>query len=391
MICTFSSLDWGDYTVFIRKASLVVLPIVMMIAAVGPVISCSASVAGELNETEREYNLYFGDLHSHTDYSDGTATPDIAYTEAQSRGADFLGITDDYFQLTAAEWEDILRAADDHTEDGAFIAIPGYEYYLSGINEINIYGTDELAPYPGLAPNAKYQGERMTGGSYIPWIYDWISETSGAIGQWNHPLSYGCPVCWDYYQFDYCNEDRDAGMGMLECYNWGYRDSSYVKALDAGWHMMPTATEDDHYGDWISPLGIRTVLLAPSLTRENLYEAMREGRGYATLDSNLEIYFTLDGGVMGSNLSAPDGTYKALIDIHDEDGLEDEITRVEIVTDGGVVVANITTSGCDVQLDIDLVDADARYFFVRVTTASPLNELGVEGVTAWTAPVWTGN
>ncbi len=31
---------------------------------------------------------------------------------------------------------------------------------------------------------------------------------------------------------------------------------------------------------------------------------------------------------------------------------------------------------------------DERYFYVRVTTAS--DYWGNEGITAWTAPVWTG-
>jgi len=31
---------------------------------------------------------------------------------------------------------------------------------------------------------------------------------------------------------------------------------------------------------------------------------------------------------------------------------------------------------------------EERYYYVRVTTASDF--AGVEGVTAWTAPVWTG-
>ncbi len=29
-----------------------------------------------------DYNLYFGDLHAHTDYSDGTGTPEDAYGAA---------------------------------------------------------------------------------------------------------------------------------------------------------------------------------------------------------------------------------------------------------------------------------------------------------------------
>ncbi|MCJ7490391.1 MAG: PHP domain-containing protein [Thermoplasmata archaeon] len=361
---------------------------------IGPSFCCGASLAVEAEDAEPEYNLYFGDLHSHTSYSDGTGTPDEAYTTARSRGADFLAITDHYFPLTEVEWKDTLRSADEHTVNLEFVAMAGYEYYLPGINELNIYGTETLAPHSGETPKAYYMGNRMTGGSFIPWIYDWIADEPGAIGQWDHPLSYGCPVAWDFFQFDFCTEERDAAMGMLECYNWGYRDSSYIKALDEGWHIMPTATEDDHYGDWISPLGIRTVLLAPSLTRDNLYEAMREGRGYATLDENLEIRFTLNGEVMGSSLSSPGATsYTASIVIDDTDGLCDAITLVEIVTDRNETAWSFEPTSDSWSISETVVlsgDGAPRYFFVRVTTVSPLN--GEEpGVTAWTAPVWTGN
>ena len=368
------------------------LSLVCVFAMIGPAFCCDALRAVEVEETAPVYNLYFGDLHSHTSYSDGTALPDDAYAYARDAGADFLAVTDHYFPLTETEWQATLLSADLNTEDGRFVAMAGYEYYLAGINEINIYGTETLAPPAGLTPGACYAGTRMTGGSFIPWIYDWIAGEPGAIGQWNHPLSYGCPTCWDFYQFDYFSEERDAGMGMIECYNWGYRDSSYVKALDAGWHVMPTANEDDHYGTWISPLGIRTVLLAPSLTREDLYDAMREGRGYATLDSNLEIRFEVNGEVMGSRLSDPGAeSYTASIDIRDPDGAADMITLIEIVTNGGHTVwSSSPYSDSFTDLEIELEGGDGpQYFFVRVTTMSPLNG-DVEGLTAWTAPVWTG-
>ncbi len=369
------------------------LSMAIAIVMVGPCLCCGASLAGEDETTEVVYNLYFGDLHSHTSYSDGTALPDDAYAYARGVGADFLAVTDHYFQLNDAEWEALLGSADRNNVDGEFVAMAGYEYYLTGINEINVYGTRTMAPEPGLTPKASYEGTRMTGGSFLPWLYDWIAQEQGAIGQWNHPLSYGCPVAWDYFQFDFWTEERDSGMGMLECYNWGYRDESYVKALDAGWHMMPTATEDDHYGTWISTLGIRTVLLAPSLSRADLYDAMRAGRGYATLDSNLEIRFDVDGAVMGSDLTDPGAaTYTASLQVFDPDALGDEITLIEIVSDHNVTVWSCEPGGNSFSdMEIVLSGEDApRYFFVRVTTVSPLNG-EVSGLTAWTAPVWTGN
>ena len=363
----------------------------MMLGTAASALLGGVALVSGTEEATPVYNLYFGDLHSHTEYSDGEGTPDEAYETAQAAGADFLAITDHHYKLLDWEWEDILRSADEHSTS-SFAALTGYEYWLQGINELNIYGIPYIAPDPGLTPAAYYAGSRMTGGSFIPWIYDWIAAQPGAVGQWNHPLSYGCPVCWDYYQFDFVTEERDRAMGMLEAYNWGYRDASYIKALNAGWHMMPTATEDDHTGVWISPLGIRTVLLAPSLAPEDLYEAMSAGRGYATLDDNLEIRFEVDGAVIGSILSSPGAsTYTASLQILDPDAVGDEITLIELVSDNNVTVWSCApNSNSFADFDIELSGEGApRYFFVRVTTASPLNG-DVEGVTAWTAPVWTG-
>lgn len=368
---------------YIRKCFSVACVIVMLGVALPSLCSRPAGADAP------QYNLYFGDLHSHTEYSDGTGTPDQAYEAAIAAGADFLALTDHHYLLLESEWADTLRSADDHTSS-SFVAMAAYEYFLAGINELNIYGIDYIPPDAGLVPQAYYKGDRMTGGSFFPWIYDWIADQPGAIGQWNHPLSYGCPVCWDFYQFDFLDEQRDEAMGMIEVYNSYIRESSYILALDKGWHMMPTATADTHIDDWISGYEMRTVLLAPSLTEEDLYDAMRAGRGYGTLDSNLRITYTLNGEVMGSVLSGG-SSFVAEIHIDDPDGvLSDAITLVEIVSDGGEVVASMPGDGTTVfDRTVTITSEGASYYYLRVYTES--NDVGVPGVTAWTAPVWTGN
>ena len=136
-------------------------------------------------------------------------------------------------------------------------------------------------------------------------------------------------------------------MGLIEVYNDVVTEASYVKALDAGWHVMPSANSDTHNADWISGSDVRTVLLAGSLTPADLYAAMRAQRGYATLDRNLGVRFSVNGGVMGSTL--PGATaYSAEVKIWDPDALagraSDAVTRVEIVSDGGAVVRSLALS-----------------------------------------------
>jgi len=330
------------------------------------------------------YNLYFGDLHTHTGYSDAydDSTPWDAYEAAVNAGADFMAVTDHLslwhaysaFVLDEVEWADTLAAADHYTSKD-FVAMAGYEaWLLANLGELNVFNTREM-------PSKQTLGNRL---DRLPNFYDWIAAQPGVVAQWNHPLY----VSDNFLDYAFYTEARDTGIGMIEAYNDEHYEPSYIMALDAGWHVLPAANSDTHYSDWIAGHEMRTVLLAESLTPDALYAAMSASRGYGTLDKNLRIYYTLDGAIMGSELAEADGTYTASIQISDPDGLVDEITLVEIISDGGEVVASIPTSGASVDLTIELSSEDASYFYVRVYTASPLN--GEPGVTAWTAPVWTG-
>jgi hypothetical protein len=93
--------------------------------------------------------------------------------------------------------------------------------------------------------------------------------------------------------------------------------------------------------------------------------------------------------VMGSILPVPTSKCTASVQIEDPDGVSsDAISLVEIISDGGTVVASKHTKGTVVDLTFSLSSESAHYYYVRVTTASGID--GTPGVTAWTAPVWTG-
>ncbi|MEM4233512.1 MAG: CehA/McbA family metallohydrolase [Thermoplasmata archaeon] len=373
----------GGFSLF-RKALLLVVSVSMTVVLSCPLASSCVVSAGKPQAGET-YNLYFGDLHTHTGYSDAyeDSTPWDAFQAAIDAGADFMAVTDhiaiwhgyDAWTMNAAEWADLLAAADYFTSK-KFVAMAGYEaWLLGGCGEINVYNVRDLPPKEPLG----YRFDRL------PSFYDWLASQPGAVGQFNHPTY----VSRDFMNYAFYSEPRDAGMNIIEVYNDEYYEDSYVMALDAGWHVMPSANSDTHYSDWISGHEMRTVLLAPRLTPEDLYAAMSSCRGYATLDKNLRIQFTLNGAVMGSTLASQTSIFTARITIADPDRTaSDSITAVEIVSDGGAVAAHVPTSGTAVDLTITLTSTTARYYFVRVITAS--DHTGSPGVTAWTAPVWTG-
>lgn len=362
---------------------IVCLAIVIIVAV--PCLQVSAGRNAPVKETVT-YNLYFGDLHTHTGYSDAydyDSTPSMAFQAAIDAGADFMAVTDHisiwnayhHWVASEEEWLDTLDAADQYTSS-EFVAMAGYEaWMLANCGEVNVYNTSYLPPHETLGYRFDRLGE----------FYDWLAGQPGAIGQFNHPLY----VSEDFMDYDFLTESRDVAMCILETFNEDNYEASYIKALDRGWHVMPSANSDTHYSDWISVHEMRTVLLAPSLTPADLYAAMSACRGYATLDKNLEVRYSLNDAVMGSVLSPEVTSYLASVSVHDIDA-GDGVTLVEVVTDGGKTVASYVPAEpmSDLTVELEFSSETATYYYIRITTLSPLN--GEPGVTAWTAPVWTG-
>ncbi len=341
-----------------------------------------------------KYNLYFGDLHNHTVYSDGWGgTPWDAYAAAIAGGADFMAVTDhdSYgFWLTPEEWADTLAAAAFYTSK-SFVAMAGYEFWLAGSGEVNIFNTPDFPDVPEDPAQRPVPGSMDSPFEALPAVYDWISRQPGAVAQWNHPTY----VTNNFFDFDFYSASRDVGMGLIEVWNdtWFYTEASYIMALDRGWHVMPTANADTHAADWISGWELRTVLLAPRLTPADLYQAMSAGRGYATVDRNLRLSFTVNSEVMGTILSPTTTRYEVAVRAEDPDGLP--ITRIDIISDGGAVVASRAGGSAVIDWTTTLTSRTARYFYARVSSASnPQNVLaevtGGGGVAAVTAPVFTG-
>ena len=344
--------------------------VVLCAVAVPPFSRALTDKARGSSAPASAYHVYFGDLHNHTSFSDGQGTPDQAWEQAQASGADFLAITDHSNKLSESEWQQILAAADAHTSP-TFVAIPGFEAD-AGIGHLNVFGTRS---FPDLS----------LGG---PALYDWIAGQP-AIAQWNHPLRYS----HNFDDFASWSPARDAALDLLEVVNGSASgadpgfESSYVLALDKGWHVMPSANKDAHNATWITGNGLRTALLAPALTREALYDAMRARRGYATTDQDLIVSFSVAGAVMGSVTAQTMGQCPVSVRVEDPDAASAEVvSKVEIVTSGGTVVA--VQTGAERTLDWSTtVDSVAgRYYYLRVwETSAPTGE---EKKTAWTAPVW---
>ena len=360
---------------------------------------------------EATFQRYFGQLHSHTQYSDGAGSLDsaLAYVKAlpDNANVDFVAFTDhsNYFDsknnpnVEAALYDTSLVKDSDPSHSwatykntvaafnaanaGKMVAIAGFEMTWSGgPGHINTFNT------PGIVSRNNTTLNNKTKDAGLQAYYKLLSQTEGAnsISQFNHPgTTFG-----NFIDFGYWDAVVDTRMYMVEVGNGegqigagGYYPSyeQYIMALDKGWHVAPTNNQDNHKGRWGNANDARDVILTDDFSESGIYAALRARRMYATEDKNLDLDYTVNGNMMGSIIDVPE-KLNFEISFNDPDRT-DSIAKVELVVNSGKV-AYTWDSAADLakgSVSVELAP-EYTYYFVRVTEG--------DGDLAVTAPVWVG-
>lgn len=381
--------DWKTYT---EPITLKELPCTILVKAVKEGFEDSAVKTLSFTARENEkYNIYFGQLHSHTSYSDGAGTCEEAFQYATNvENLDFLAVTDHSNSFDNAadanindgsmstEWIEGHELALKYTTD-EFVGLFGYEMtWSNGLGHMNTYNTNGF--------QSRTQAAYSTYSTALQNYYTALQTAPDSISQFNHPgTTFG-----DFSDFAYYSEANDALITTIEVGNGegaigssGYFPSYeyYTRALDKGWHVAPTNNQDNHKGKWGSANTARSVVLADSLTQENIYDAMRNYRVYATEDNDLSIYYTLDSYIMGTCLDKDMVGDTVKLNVELADPTDAKLGKVEVIVNGGLSIASkvIDTSCETVTFE---VPSDYSYYYIKVTQA--------DGDIAVTAPVWVG-
>ena len=359
---------------------------------------------------EATFQRYFGQLHSHTQYSDGAGSLDSALDYVKNlpeiANVDFVAFTDhsnyfdksgaanpegalydmtkatEYSQQTWKSYKDAV-AAFNADNAGSMVAIAGFEMTWSGgPGHINTFNT------PGIVSRNNTTLNNKTKDAGLQAYYKLLSQTEGldSISQFNHPgTTFG-----NFIDFGYWDAVVDTRMYMVEVGNGegqigagGYYPSyeQYIMALDKGWHVAPTNNQDNHKGRWGNANDARDVILTDDFTEDGIYAALRARRMYATEDKNLDLDYTVNGNMMGSIIDVPE-KLNFEISFNDPDRT-DSIAKVELVVNSGKV-AYTWDSAADLakgSVSVELAP-EYTYYFVRVTEG--------DGDLAVTAPVWVG-
>lgn len=346
----------------------------------------------------QEYHHYFGNIHSHTKYSDGTkdsdesgvATPAQAYAYAKkSKHFDFLGISEHNHKAASMAYENYAKGisqAAQANDDGDFVCMYGMEYgVIKGGGHVLVYGFDKLIGWDDNAFDILVKKNDYKA------LWKTVANKKGAFATLAHPhtedfsklitLAYSkeaddaiCGVAVANGPHD-TKEDNYKETPKMQYYRY------YQKLLAKGYHVGPTIDHDNHNTTFGRTSAGRTVILASELSRDEIMKAYRAMRFYASEDWNTEVEYTFNNKPMGSEIKAAHG--KLHVRITDKDAT-DRIEKVKVMygtpgTDDLPTVFIEETSN-DFTYDINLDPGESLYIYLEITQN--------DGDKIVTAPIW---
>jgi hypothetical protein len=121
-------------------------------------------------------------------------------------------------------------------------------------------------------------------------------------------------------------------------------------------------------------------VLARELTREAVFDALYQRRCYATTGEPIVLDFTLDGHLMGSELTSAQVSGRPHIRVAVRACAN--VDRIGICKNGHLVAHNpgMTSKETWDWVDLDFDPAVDNYYYVRVAQ--------VDGEMAWASPIW---
>lgn len=333
------------WDIVVGEPSMADMPSAATVAAPRPKLNASARVRVALAQAQvttlPAYTVYYGNLHSQTNHSDGggdlascsgaqnpqTGTaggPTEAYTYAMNKGLDFLMASEHNHMYDGSDgtntsanainaralYQSGLKAAVDfNAANPNFVGIYGLEWgVINNGGHMNIFNTAELLEWE-YNSGGELIGDTFTAKGDYAGLYTLMAQR-GWVGQFNHPSSSGQFIV-NGKALGY-TADGDTVMALCEVLNTSAFSSNTTetetgrssyegacqKALEAGYHVAFTSDQDNHCGNWGASYTNRTGILIPTgtpFTNASLIDAIKARRVFATMDKGSQLILTSKG------------------------------------------------------------------------------------------------
>lgn len=364
-------------------------------------VAPNATVSG-ITPAVSGYNTYFGNLHAHSDYSDGdldnvcngAGSAYCCYNIGNSAlNFDFMGIADHNHNegpvMTPAKYAAGLTEANNYNSTHLdFVALYGMEWgTISTGGHIGVYGIDSLIGW-----NAGNYDIYCAKGDYNT-VFNRVAATPNSFVSLCHPnnTDYGNILGTAY------NPVYDNAIISVAVRNGPYNSTSttYTDApggnfvpffnsmLAKGYHVGPVVDMDNHNSATMGKASQgRTAVLSTALSKSAVIDALLNMRFYATEDYNLNLTYTVNGIYpMGSIVTQ---TVDPLLDITASDPDGESITTINLwygIPGSGTAPTILTSVSGSANLNYTHVFATGTYYYYGEI-------IEADGDISWTSPVW---
>lgn len=346
-------------------------------------------------------NYYFGNLHSHSKYSDGNqdnacSNTTCCYSYAQaSAHFDFLGISDHNHSsagMNIADYHQGYIEAQNANQEGVFLCLYGMEWGVttnSTDGHVIIYGFGnqligwESGNFDIYVAKSDYDA-----------LFKLVKNTPNAFCYLAHP---------GYNDFQYLssnphNSAYDSAIvavpfrsGYAFSTNTSYSDypsgnyfNYYRILLSKGYKIGIGYDHDNHYTTFGRNNAGRLVVLAPSLTTANLFAAMKNMHFYGSDDWNAQIDFKINNTEIMGNIVTSSLTPTITVVHNDGDGETADSIKIWAGISGSgtypTVIKTINNSNLLTYVDTFLANGTQTYYFVEI--------IQQDGQRIITSPIW---
>lgn len=247
-----------------------------------------------------EGHWYKGNLHSHTNTSDGAWTVEEVVREYKNHGYSFLAISD---HDVYGDYRDLYDTHD-------FITLPAIE------GEVSLWDNDnsciKLHHMNGILGTKKMQEEAPLGvyphlhNLNIPSCYNkWNGKNEGIALARDLKL-HGCFVTYNHPLWSRVCIDEvvdNPNIDIVEIFNYntvnecglGYDTFFWDQMLSSGKRVFADASDDNHNaGTFDDSFGGYIMVYAPKLSHDDIVTSILEGRYYSTSGPSIEEFY-VDG------------------------------------------------------------------------------------------------
>ena len=385
--------------------------------------------AGELSSVQTAgpatgslpYTVYFANLHSQTNHSDGGGAlgscsgsqapqsapfgPADAFAYARNKGLDILATSEHNHMFDGSDGTNsgaspatakalfksgLAAAADFNAANPDFLGVYGIEWgVINNGGHLNIFNTPELLQWE-LNSSGQLIGDTLTPKGDYSGLYT-LMRQRGWVGQFNHPSSSGqflvggVPLGY--------TADGDEAMVLCEVLNTSAFStntsetetgrSSFEgacnKALESGFHIAFATNQDNHCANWGASYTNRTGVLIPNgtpLTQASFIEALKARRVFATMDKTSQLVLTANGKLMGERITNS-GPLNLIANFASTSGrVASTVSIVEGVPGRKGTVSQLASSA-----NTTITPSVGEHFYYAKLTQD-------DGKILWSAPIW---